>query len=192
LTDVLAVDNVPKFQVYGSLLLGAVGRSDVLTKLHDGTRRMIDDAKPRFLQVAASLPHILRNLHGNRALFSDINPADDRLQVLLCGFDPSSWRIRCFAYVSDNDFREIETTQDPSNRIVAFAAVADTDLSELRTLTARMAKPRGAAWIASQLRDTINTLSEKNVQVGQARFFAGIDARGLISLPEEFSVPEAA
>lgn len=180
--------SVPKFGVYDGLVLGHVGRKGCVEKLQEETRRLVEQSQPRFLQLAASLPHMLRKIHAERTPLADILPSDDRLHACLLGFDPAAWRVRCFVFMSDNDFKEIETTREPSNRVVALGAFDLSGEHILEDLTGKMRKARGPAWIAAQLRDAVNALSEKYPkQIGKASYYAAIGPNGAIELPGEFS-----
>jgi hypothetical protein len=182
---------IPKFATIGGLVLGSVGRCDLALQLERGTSRLLaSEAGHRFLSLAHSLPHICRRLFAARRPL-DIPAADDKIDVMLLGYDQQQARIRCFVWRSEDNFEPIETTDlAGSNRIVALGAFDISDEVALIDLTQRAAKPKGTPWIASQLRDAVNDISAKwPATIGPASFFAALDARGSVTLPKEFATP---
>ena len=188
---------IPKFQIIESassqqkLILGAVGRMDLVERLMRGTARMVAERGLGLLELSAILPHFARKALAERKA-ATLKAKDDKIDLCLLGYDHVGLRIRSFVWRTEDDFQTIETTSDLSNRVFALGAFDVSNEGALHNLTQHMvgAKHRHANWIASQLRDAANELHAKwPIVIGQASFYAGIDSVGLIPLANEFIAP---
>ncbi len=115
--------------------------------------------------------------------------AFDNLEVAVLGYDAQAKRMRSFVFVGTDNFKPVETTADPYNRIFALGHYGAQDLCILEKLTQRMklADSKKLPWIASCLRDAAREVHEKYpVEVGEPSFYAAIDPRGPVELPAEF------
>src|SRR5439155_22896527 len=112
----------------------------------------------------------------------------DCLEAAILGYDAAAKRMRSYAFTSQDSFAPFETTADPSNRIFALGAYGPGDTPTLNRLTERMkiAHMKHAPWIASALRDSMNELhTSHQVEIGEASYFAALDARGIVALGED-------
>ena len=190
-------ERVPKFKIVESassqqkLIIGGVGRHDLLSRLMHGTSRMVTERGVGLLELSAILPHFARKAFAERRAIR-ISQKDDKIDLALIGYDHVGLRIRSFVWRAEDDFKTIETTSDLSNRIFALGAFDVSDETAMHDLTQHMvgAKHRHANWIAAELRDAVNEVSHRWPEaVGRGSFYAGIDSMGLIPLANEFVAP---
>jgi len=182
----------PKFTVCGLLLLGAVGRNDLTTRLMRGTERLVAEHSLGLREVRAQMPGILRMMWERRN--SGLAAASDKLHVALLGFDSAENRIRSFVWLSDDHFEPVETTDRPEHVFFSLGAFQVEDERALVAFSDRIGREgsqKGAPWVAGQLRDAIDGLHRRYTTIGRPAFFAAIDRNGLVPLPAEFELPPA-
>ena len=184
------IEQVPKFIICGALLFAAVGQSDVCGRLNGGITRLVaENPTMSSVQLANLMPGILRHTWKTKRADENMPALYNNLECAVLGFDPIARKMRSFVFVKGSDFEAVETTASPANKIFALGSYGPGDLGTLERLTAMMqhAHRKGTPWIASQLKNAVNEIHRRSpLVVGEASYFAAIDDRGVVELPENF------
>ena len=183
----------PKFLVIGSLIFFGCGRTDVLTALRNGTEQLLMENPGLSLSnVSEILADAGRRLWGKRVVREGA-PSADALEYGVVGYDTVTKRVRAFVSTNyQNNFAPVETTADSNARMFALGAYEPTDRGALDSLTRKLqhSDRQQLPWVAAMFRDTMDNLHGKHpATIGDPSFYAALNSRGAVALPEEFPTP---
>jgi hypothetical protein len=184
-----ADDHTSKFISVGLNIVGIVGPSDVCSRLKESFLKNFDETSGIEL-LAQCLPTFLRAVWESRQSRPwPTGKSYDSAEAFVLGYDSEKERMRCFVATAP-DYCCVETTENPQTRIFALGAYStehDKQILDRLTRSMEISNKMGLPWIAAQLAEATYDLHDAHpVVIGLASYFAAIDSRGFVELPEDF------